>query len=430
MVTRITASKSLRNILAYNENKLEKKDAELIHAVGFAKDADALTFQDKLRTFQKYTSLNERTKVNSVHISLNFSPEERLSREKLIQLADTYMGKIGFGNQPFLVYQHHDADHPHIHIVTTNIRSSGQRIELHNIGKEQSEKARKELEIAFNLVKASDHERRQAYVTKPLNATKVLAGKHPQSGLKRAITNVLDYVLPTYRYGSLTELNAVLRQYNIVADRGSEDSRTYKKSGLVYRALNEKGEKIGAPIPASHIYSKPTLKFLTARFAENEPKKQQHKQRVRIALYFAFRNGSNATLHAFSRALLKEKIQIVPRINAAGLLYGITYIDHAGKCVFNGSDLDKEYSANAIRERFRVTADTTEVRQEKPGEKQKTVAGPLTPQHHVAVSDKGQANAAVLSLPGTLIPTVTGNTTVTPELLTNPPKKRKKKLRH
>lgn len=430
MVARITTSKSLRNILAYNEKKLEKKDAELIHAAGFAKDADALTFQDKLRTFQKYTSLNERTKVNSVHISLNFSPEERLSPEKLAQIADAYMGKIGFGNQPFLVYEHHDADHPHIHIVTTNIRSSGQRIELHNIGKEQSEKARKELEIVFNLVKASDHERRQAYVTKPLNATKVLAGKNPQSGLKRDIVDVLDYVLPTYRYSSLAELNAVLRPYNVVADRGSEESRTYKRNGLVYRALNEKGNKIGAPIPASHIYSKPTLKFLTARFAENETKKQPHKQRIRNALDFALRKGSITTLQAFSRALLKEKIQVVPRINAAGLLYGITYIDHEGKCVFNGSDLGKTYSANAIRERYSITTDTAKIHQQQPGEKQKAVAGQLTPQQRVAVSDKRHANTAVLALPGTHIPTVTGNTAVAPELLSNPPKRRKKKLRH
>ncbi|MGI8583448.1 MAG: relaxase/mobilization nuclease domain-containing protein [Chitinophagaceae bacterium] len=38
------------------------------------------------------------------------------------------MDKIGFAEQPYLVYQHLDAGHPHIHIVTTNIQQSGKRI--------------------------------------------------------------------------------------------------------------------------------------------------------------------------------------------------------------------------------------------------------------------------------------------------------------
>ena len=39
------------------------------------------------------------------------------------------------------------------------------------------------------------------------------------------------------------------------------------------------------------------------------------------------------------------------RQNANGFLYGITYVDHQTKCVFNGSALGKAYSAKAIQER-------------------------------------------------------------------------------
>jgi hypothetical protein len=59
-----------------------------------------------------------------------------------------------------------------------------------------------------------------------------------------------------------SELNAVLRPYNIVADRGKEGSRIYDNNGLVYRVLDEQGNKIGTPIKASDIYNKPTMKFL------------------------------------------------------------------------------------------------------------------------------------------------------------------------
>jgi len=33
------------------------------------------------------------------------------------------------------------------------------------------------------------------------------------------------------------------------------------------------------------------------------------------------------------------------------MIYGITYVDHQTKCVFNGSALGKQYSAKAIQER-------------------------------------------------------------------------------
>ena len=85
MVAVINNSSSLRNVLHYNENKIKADVAKLILASGFAKDADDLSFSDKIRTFQKLTELNERTKVNSVHISLNFDPSESFTKSGLVK---------------------------------------------------------------------------------------------------------------------------------------------------------------------------------------------------------------------------------------------------------------------------------------------------------------------------------------------------------
>jgi hypothetical protein len=77
---------------------------------------------------------------------------------------------------------------------------------------------------------------------------------------KRAITTVLDEVINQYKYTSLPELNAILKLYNVMADRGKEDTSMYQKRGLVYTALDDNGNKIGTPIKASAFYSKPTMK--------------------------------------------------------------------------------------------------------------------------------------------------------------------------
>lgn len=176
--------------------------------------------------------------------------------------------------------EHHDAGHQHIHIVSTNIKSDGNKIEMNNIGRNQSERTRKEIELKFGLTKAEGRGQKQEYDLK-VNAQKVQYGKAP---IKRAITNVLDTVIDQFRYTSLAELNAVLKLYNVMADRGREDSKMYQKKGLGYTALDNHGNKIGTPVKANDFYSKPTLKNLEEKFVQNESLRQEHKQKVMTSI--------------------------------------------------------------------------------------------------------------------------------------------------
>ena len=241
--------------------------------------------------------------------------------------------------------------HPHIHIVTTNIQKNGKRISIHNIGKNQSTQARKEIETIYNLAKAEDQSRLQSEEIKPLNVQRVTYGKSPT---KRGIINVLDAVLPKYKYASLAELNAVLKIYNLTADRGKEEGIIFRKRGLVYRVLDERGNKIGVPIKASSIYNKPTLAFLEGKFKENELLKQAHKKSLKTSIDWIMVMPPKS-LQAFKEGLLKEKINLVVRENDKGIIYGMTYIDYKTKCVFNGSDIGKEYSAKSILEKCGIT---------------------------------------------------------------------------
>jgi len=348
MVAVIKTGHSINRILNYNEQKVKEGVAECIAAVNYPKDVSQLTLSNKLNRLLKQVALNENVTRNSVHISLNFDPSENFTHARLNEIAKVYMQKIGFGEQPYLVYQHHDAGHPHVHLVSVKVRADGSRIDTQNIGRNQSEKARKEIEIAYGLKRAADSKQRQVYELKPINVQKVQYGK---SETKRAITNVLGAVLNTYKYTSLPELNAVLGQYNVLADRGCETSRVYKNKGLVYRIIDENGNKIGVPIKASDFYNKPTLKYLEAKFSQNETAGQMHKVRVKNAIDFSLLKNSNSSLQSLLKALEKEGIATVIRQNENGLIYGITYVDYQTKCVFNGSALGKPYSAKGIQER-------------------------------------------------------------------------------
>lgn len=117
--------------------------------------------------FDGLFSLNKRASMNTVHISLNFALAEKIESQKLAGIVSVCMEKIGFSDQPYLVYRHLDAGHPHIHIVNINIQKNGKRISLHNIGKNQSTTARKEIEEAYKLMKAEDQSKQQLEEIKP-----------------------------------------------------------------------------------------------------------------------------------------------------------------------------------------------------------------------------------------------------------------------
>lgn len=58
-------------------------------------------------------------------------------------------------------------------------------------------------------------------------------------------------VIPQYKFVSLSVLNAVLKLYNVTAERGEKESRVYKSNGLIYTILDAQGNKTGIPIKAS-----------------------------------------------------------------------------------------------------------------------------------------------------------------------------------
>lgn len=58
------------------------------------------------------------------------------------------------------------------------------------------------------------------------------------------------------------------------------------------------------------------------------------------------------TKKGFQKALREKGVQCILRQNEQGRIYGVTFIDLKNKVVFNGSDLDKAYSANLLSARL------------------------------------------------------------------------------
>ncbi len=364
MVAKITSPHSVKRALNYNEQKVQEGLASCIYAGNFLREVNNLNFYQKLNRFQDLISLNQRSvKSNTLHISLNFDPSENLSKSKLGAIATSYMNKIGFGNQPYLVYEHIDSGHPHIHIVTTNIKSDGARIDTFNIGRLKSEPARKDIENEFGLVRAEGRNQ------KPERAVSKAKIQYGRAETKRSITNILDQVIKQYNYNSLASLNAILRTFNVVADRGREGGRIHNHKGLLFQILDSNGNKIGVPIKASSIYSSPTLLYLGQKFEENELKRQSLRQKLRETIDAEILKNPGS-IDEFILSLKKQNIDTVLRQNEMGFIYGITFVDHIHKSAFNGSEIGKQYSVASLQKWF---SNARENKSTKTGNKYKNL---------------------------------------------------------
>lgn len=344
MVAKIGRGSSLYGALAYNYNKVSDGTARIIYGNRMPAGKDgriAPTIRDSLFAFENYLLANRKTKKPIIHISLNPSPEDKLTDAQFAALARDYMEKLGYGDQPYTVFMHEDTGRRHIHIVTTCVREDGSRID-DSYEHRRSMKASRELEEKYGLRKIDD---KREEVAEPLIA-KV---DYRNGDLKRQIANTLKSVFTTYRFQTFGEFSALLATCNIEAKqvRGEYEGKPY--TGVVYSALDKKGRTVGPPFKSSLFGKRFGDDAITKRARHNAKEFREGKWapaiRNEVALAMHGCKGKRKTLVN----LLKGRgIDIILRENEQGRIYGVTFIDHNRREVFNGSRLGKEFSANAF----------------------------------------------------------------------------------
>lgn len=118
------------------------------------------------------------------------------------------------------------------------------------------------------------------------------------------------------------------------------------QEGLLYIPLNERGEKAANPIKASRFEKEAGLKNIQLQFEKNKALMKNHpsKQKVKKEILNCLKSSHGEK--DFKKQLSLKNIDCIVRRNDQGKMYGITFIDHQSKTVWNGSRLGKEFSAN------------------------------------------------------------------------------------
>mgnify|MGYP002679634443 CR=1 FL=1 len=344
MVAKISLGSSLYGALAYNGEKINKEEGKLLTTHKIYNDGTGtVDIRRAMEDFGQFLPTNVRTEKPVLHISLNPHPDDRLTDTDLIDIAREYLDRLGYGNQPYMVYKHEDIDRHHLHIVTVNVDETGRRLNQDFLFR-RSDRIRKELEEKYGLHKAERKRNRQE---SPLRKVDISAGD-----VKKQVSNTVKGLLASYRFQSMGEYRALLSLYNIAVEepRGVMDGREYH--GLVYSATNDEGNKVGNPFKSSRIGKNTGYEAVEKHFAKSKAYIREKKladmtkRTILAALQKTYRKDE------FVRMLHDKGIDTVFRFTETGRIYGATFIDHRTGCVLNGSRMGKELSANALQEHF------------------------------------------------------------------------------
>ena len=129
MVAKISMGTSLYGALAYNGLKVNKGEGRLLAVNRIFDDGSGRVDVARAeRDFKRFMPEQVRTRNRVIHISLNPHPDDRLTDMELEQLAREYLDRLGYGEQPYLVFKHEDIDRHHLHIVSVNVDENGRRL--------------------------------------------------------------------------------------------------------------------------------------------------------------------------------------------------------------------------------------------------------------------------------------------------------------
>lgn len=137
MVAKINRGVSLYGAVIYNQRKVDEATARIIAGNRMITDLTGNphnVMQQTLWAFESYLAANRNTEKPVLHISLNPSVDDRLTDGQFAELAREYMQKMGYGDQPYIVYLHEDIDRRHVHIVSTCVKENGEKSVTHTNG--------------------------------------------------------------------------------------------------------------------------------------------------------------------------------------------------------------------------------------------------------------------------------------------------------
>ncbi len=322
-------------VVNYSERKTDKGSGELIYSQGFISE-DRKSVIDML-AYVSRQNLNVKNPI--FHASISFPASENPEKEMLIKIANDYMTGMGYGTQPFIVYQHNDTGHRHVHIVSSRVDlETGNKIS-DTFEKVRSMAVSNQIEQKYNLQKI------ERYKGKGYN--------NRMEGVGGQLNEKLIELFSRHIPKTLKEIDALLGDSITVNPINVVDKETGRKSikGVMFnvKTTDEQGNDNEVVVPSSYI---PCLKqkSLGKRLSDGRKIASFHKESVRQIIYMALRQ-SEGSADVFFNELKKQNIDVIFHENSSGIFgWSFVFKTQDGREIkYKASEIDRNLAWSNIK---------------------------------------------------------------------------------
>ena len=331
MVVKIQASHPrMEGTLSYNQRKVERGVARV---VGVANLPSALP-GDIRRTFMRYENRNRRTDRVSFQMSINPDPareEERLSDREVRDYTDILMRQMGFGSQPYVIYEHRDIDRTHYHVVSIRTDWEGRKIRdfkdrylLQRLMRENAQ--RFHYRVGNGL--PTGIVRKEQETVRPRRFD-------PSGGDVRKQYHSLFREAVGYRFETFSQFKAVCASFGLALDTRD----TAKGTELILQGTDAKREGAAPRIGESELGEALYRRFEKRAKECRGMKPTRRTDRDRIAREVSRCLSRSRDEQSFLSLLSEKGIAATLFRTRSGEVFGATFVDATSRTAVKGSDV-------------------------------------------------------------------------------------------
>lgn len=304
----------------------EKKNGKTL---GFI-NTSALDSVSFIKILEDRNKMNTNISSPSIHISLNFHKKDILDNDEMLLIAQDYLNDLGYGEQPYAVYRHFDKEHPHIHIVSSQIDQTGKKINDSFLYK-RSQKITRNLELSYGLTKAILTRENQKTNLQE-NIKNYLFTR--SGNITSIIQDSLDEILKE-RPTTFKELDKRLFNYNIL--------RNQTEKGHNFVIINSDEKKLHEPITGNSLDPDYSYTSILKTLEINKRDNKLLKKNLMGRFYSVWNSKTKFPLSELKLELAKKGIKpIVSRRSSGdkkGEINGMSFVDFNTKLKYKASEL-------------------------------------------------------------------------------------------
>lgn len=217
--------------MAYNDQKVGHGKAHIIDAnIGLGSTVE------NTNTFNAVRALRPNLGKAVLHVSLNLPYQDTLSDKEFAKLGHDYLREMGFDENQYIIYRHHDQKHQHIHIIANRVGYSGKVV---SAAKDlfRSKKILRKLEVDYGLTQLDGTiVKKESPISQKEIEKALRTGNAPiRYILLEKVKHVVHKSVDTQSFIEKLHAQNVRPRFNVSSTTGRVSGISFEYEGIIYK---------------------------------------------------------------------------------------------------------------------------------------------------------------------------------------------------